>query len=67
MISIRHILIDNSFFLETINVSIKVHCKGVNTIHHDFVMSSADASIKVTLIYVVYPWHGHCEFLLMQK
>ena len=35
-----------------------------------FVMSSADASIKVTalpLIYVVYPWHGHCEFLLMQK
>ena len=70
MISICQILIDTSFFLETINLSINAHYKGVNTIHHDFVLSSADTSIKVTalpLIYAVYPWSEHCEFLLMQK
>ena len=44
--------------------------KGVNEKHPDFVLSSADTSIKVSVLplaYAVYIWSEHCECALMQK
>ena len=42
----------------------------MNTKQPDFVLSSADTSIKVTVLpltFAVYPWSEHCEFALIQK
>ena len=47
------------------------HYKSINTKHPDFVLNSADISIKVTVLplsYAVYSSPSeHCECALMQK
>ena len=51
-------------------LSRNTHNEGVNLKHPNFVLSSIDTSIKMTVLpltYAVHPWSEHCECSLMQK
>ena len=59
----------NLFYSNTVLVE-KIDCKGVNTEYPDFVLNSANTSIKVTVLsscYAAYLWSEHCECALIQK